>query len=162
MLDKGDKIQKIKVEAALELVDGSSVMGNFFISPGGRLSDILNDSREFLPVETIEGATTVVRKSAIVRATPLQQSEDHQMNASDPYQLFGVTSDVAQDELKARYHDMVRNAHPDRLFSMGLPAPFIDFANSQLARINNAYQKICQDRQFTRDSSTSAPPPGCH
>jgi len=162
MIDQGDKVPKIKVEAALELVDGSSVMGNFFVSPGGRLSDILNDSREFLPVETIEGTTTVVRKAAIVRATPLQQSSDHQMNATDPYKLLGVTTDVAPDELKARYHDMVRNAHPDRLFSMGLPDPFIDFANTQLARINNAYQKICRDRKFSRDSSSSSPPPGSH
>ena len=148
MINQGDKMPRTKVETALELTDGSSVMGFLFITPGGRLSDMLNDSREFLPVETLEGTTTVVRKASIVRATPLQQAAAHPMNSTDPYKLFGVANDVTPDDLKARYHEMVRDAHPDRLHSLGLPDPFIDFANTQLARINDAYQKICKEKRF--------------
>ena len=73
MRDSNDNKAKIKLETVLELQDGSSILGIFFVTPQARLTDLLSDSREFLPIEMTDGTLTVVRKDAIVRATPLQQ-----------------------------------------------------------------------------------------
>ena len=58
------------------------------------------------------------------------------------------------DELKAIYHRKVQETHPDKLTAMGLPPEFVQLANDKIARINDAYDRICQQRQT---STASAP-----
>ena len=146
MFDSGEKTTKARFEATIELVDGSSVLGVFFVSPQARLSDLLNDQREFLPIEMTDGSITVVRKSSIVRATPLRQEA---LNGTvDPYTILNVKASVSYDELKAAYHAMCREYHPDKLQSLGLPNSMVDFGNAQMARINDAFQRICREKNF--------------
>ncbi|MEJ2124774.1 MAG: hypothetical protein P8Y47_08170 [Alphaproteobacteria bacterium] len=39
--------------------------------------------------------------------------------------------------------------HPDKLMARGLPQEMIDLATSKIARFNNAYDVIRQQRQLT-------------
>ena len=146
MFDSGEKTTKSRFEATIELVDGSSVLGVFFVSPQARFSDLLNDQREFLPIEMTDGSITVVRKSSIVRATPLRQEA---LNGTvDPYTILNVKASVSYDELKTAYHAMCREYHPDKLQSLGLPSTMVDFGNAQMARINDAFQRICREKNY--------------
>lgn len=136
---------KVKIEVELELQDGSVMLGHVFGAPKQRLSDLLNDQRQFLPFAASNGIVTVLRKSSIRRATPVQQSEPAEP-AKDPYKILGVSESISDEALKDAYYEIGRRTHPDRLFALGLPKDFIELANEKMARINDAYRRIGQQR----------------
>ena len=53
------------------LADGSSLRGKIFVPVQTRLSDVLNDSRQFLPVESSDGVLLALAKSSIKHVTLL-------------------------------------------------------------------------------------------
>jgi len=65
---------------------------------------------------------------------------------TDPYVILGLSYVADDDELKQTYRRLVRENHPDSLMARGVPAEFVKLANDKLAAINNAYEKIEQER----------------
>ncbi|WP_281301283.1 MULTISPECIES: molecular chaperone DjiA [unclassified Iodidimonas] len=65
---------------------------------------------------------------------------------NSPYTILGVSPDIADDDLKAAYHRLIKENHPDRLMAMGLPREFISVANDRLASINAAYDRVKAQR----------------
>jgi len=65
---------------------------------------------------------------------------------SDPYVLLGVARDVSEADLKSHYRKLIREHHPDTLIAQGVPQEFIDIANDKLAAINDAYDRIENER----------------
>ena len=160
-----DKLPKRKMAVAIELTSGDRVSGALFISPQGRVLDLLNDDRGFLPFETDEGALTFLRKEAIRRVTPIA-SNGGAGNASgagsgqappppppseaeqeDPYRLLGVPPEIDTEALREAYRQRCREYHPDRLQALGLPKEFIDLATRRMASINAAYDRIHELRR---------------
>ena len=64
----------------------------------------------------------------------------------DPYELLGIEHDATDEQVKKAYRQLVRENHPDRLVSQGMPQEFIDMANEKLATINGAYDQIRKQR----------------
>jgi DnaJ like chaperone protein len=64
----------------------------------------------------------------------------------DPYELLGISHDASDEEVKSAYRKLVRENHPDRLVSQGMPQEFIEMANDKLATINGAYEEIRKQR----------------
>ena len=60
----------------------------------------------------------------------------------DPYQILGVDPKASDDEVRNTYHRRVQNYHPDVIQGAGLPREFVDLANMQMARINDAFERI--------------------
>ncbi len=69
--------------------------------------------------------------------------EDH---GGNPYDSLRLSPDASDAEIKARYRQLVRDNHPDRLMANGVPAEFIELATRKLAAINAAYDKIAKER----------------
>ncbi len=67
-------------------------------------------------------------------------------DASDPYTILGVSRDISDAELKAAYRKLVREHHPDTLMAQGLPQEFVDVANTKVAAINDAYDRVAEER----------------
>jgi DnaJ-domain-containing protein 1 len=152
MDDSAPKSQKTKLAIELEIEGGQRMLGHLFVSSQQRLPDLLNDAQAFLPFETNEGLIKIIRKSIIRSITPLHQVT-LPMTSTDPYEILGVAPSIADEELKNIYHRRVQETHPDKLIAMGLPAEFVQLANEKLARINDAYDRICQQRQARGDVS---------
>ena len=71
MYDSDEKIAKCKTEAAVELEDGTTLLGFLFVKPMQRISDLLNDHRQFLPLQVTDGPIVHLHKSKIAKVTQL-------------------------------------------------------------------------------------------
>jgi len=65
---------------------------------------------------------------------------------TDPYVILGVSYVASEEEIKQTYRRLVRENHPDSLIARGVPPEFVKLATDKLAAINNAYEKIQQER----------------
>ncbi len=82
MLVAKNDVQGIKTEVELTMADGSVLYGEMFLSGECQVLDILNGEKQFLPFEGMDGAVSVINKTAIAKIT--QYSNVH----SDDGKLF--------------------------------------------------------------------------
>ena len=64
----------------------------------------------------------------------------------DPFEILGLTPDAADQEIKARYRELVKRHHPDALVSKGVPPEFLIAAERRLAAITAAFEAIQTER----------------
>ncbi|WP_029009592.1 TerB family tellurite resistance protein [Azospirillum halopraeferens] len=69
----------------------------------------------------------------------------------DPYTALGVPRGADEATVRAAYHRLVREHHPDLLIAHGLPEEFIAQANERMAAINAAYDQIRKEGVAVRD-----------
>ena len=69
--------------------------------------------------------------------------------AADPYEVIGVKPAASDAEIKSAYRRLMRENHPDKLMSQGLPEEFIEVANKKAAEINAAYDRIKAERNLS-------------
>ena len=75
------------------------------------------------------------------RSTAVTENPD-----SDPYTILGCQRTDDLTVIKKRYHELLKEYHPDQIQSLKLPQGFIQFANEQVRRLTDAYQSIASDR----------------
>jgi DnaJ like chaperone protein len=68
--------------------------------------------------------------------------------SGDPYLLLGASSDWTDDKLKRHYRKLLKEYHPDRMVSRGVPPEFLKIANDRMATINEAWGHIKAERGF--------------
>lgn len=69
------------------------------------------------------------------------------VHGRDPYKVLGVSPADDFSTIRRRYRGLVREHHPDRLFSSGLPQEFQVIANERMAALNAAYAEIEKERR---------------
>ncbi|HEX6142219.1 MAG TPA: TerB family tellurite resistance protein [Geminicoccaceae bacterium] len=69
-------------------------------------------------------------------------------SSNDAYDVLGIQHTVKDEEVKQTYRKLVREHHPDRLVSKGLPPELVEQANRRLAAINAAYDQIAKERKL--------------
>ncbi len=141
MYESDEKIDKWPVEVEVNLNGGERLLGILFVKPMQRLSELLNDTREFLPLRTTDGLIVHIRKSTIAKAVQLNQNVESGAIV-DPYEVLGVAPRINDEDLKKTYHKLCSHNHPDKLLSLDLSPEFADMANSRLRRIIDAYNRI--------------------
>lgn len=62
--------------------------------------------------------------------------------ACDPWQVLGLPRDADLATARARWRDLVRTTHPDRMIARGLPVDAVKLATARLAAINRAWEEI--------------------
>ncbi len=60
----------------------------------------------------------------------------------DPYTALGASPDMTIVEIRALWRQLVRDNHPDRALSRGLPPEAIRLAERRMAAINRAWERI--------------------
>lgn len=66
--------------------------------------------------------------------------------SSDPWQVLGVPRDADLATVRARWRELVRSGHPDRMIARGLPIETVKLATARLAAINRAWEEISARR----------------
>jgi len=64
------------------------------------------------------------------------------------YKILNCTPESSNQEIKSSYKKLVKDFHPDKIVSKGLPEEFIDFASNRFREIQESYEKIRQERGF--------------
>ncbi len=154
MYESDEKISKWKIEVQVELDNGTRLLGFLFVNPTQRLSDLLNDQRSFLPMQTADGLIVQLAKSTIAKVVQLDQKAEAEA-ITDPYDILGVSPRVSDEKLKESYHALCNGYHPDKLVSVGVAPEFIDLANSRITRIIDAYRRVRNLRRGTAGNGQS-------
>ncbi len=71
-----------------------------------------------------------------------------QGNAIDPYRILGVSRDMPLNEIKKVWRSLVLQFHPDALKSRGIPQEAVRVSELQLARFNQAWKVIQEDKRL--------------
>ena len=64
------------------------------------------------------------------------------------YKMLNCNPASSNEEIKSNYKKLVKDFHPDKIISKGLPEEFIDFASNRFREIHESYEKIRQERGF--------------
>jgi DnaJ like chaperone protein len=64
------------------------------------------------------------------------------------YKMLNCSPESSNEEIKSNYKKLVKEFHPDKIISKGLPEEFIDFASNRFREIHESYEKIRQERGF--------------
>lgn len=145
-------IPKQKLGVEIELEDGRLIYGYLFCAGQGRLTDVLNDDRTFLPFEHTDGKFTSLKKTAFRAVTPVQPPDDS-YDGTDPYRVLNVARDARLDDIKQAYHTRSAANHPDRLHGNGGSADEIEAATQRMTRINDAYSKLIKEYEDARPAA---------
>jgi DnaJ like chaperone protein len=60
----------------------------------------------------------------------------------DPWRVLGVPRDADLDTIRARWRELVKQNHPDRMIARGLPIETVNLANARMGAINRAWREI--------------------
>ena len=134
----------------MELDNGTRMLGALFIKQVQRISDLLNDQRQFLPFENSDGRILYLNKATVSNVTQLVREAGLDI-AMDPHEILSVPQNISDEDLRDAYHRMCSQNHPDKLQSPGVSPDLINIANSRVIRIIDAYKRIQTQR---RDAAT--------
>lgn len=78
------------------------------------------------------------------RASPPPPPRRRPATLARHYAILELDPDCAPDEVKSAYRRLVKEYHPDRIASLGLPKGFTEFAGQKFREIQGAYEAIRQ------------------
>lgn len=129
--------------------------GIVYLAPGQRISDLLNDDRGFLPVESDAGEVRVISKRAIMEIEPLGEEAVPEtggnvvtMVSGSAYDLLGVSADADDAHIRTVYHDRLASVAPKHIEAMTSNPDLIAAAVSLRSRYRTAFEAIMHSRQI--------------
>ena len=133
-------LQRNAVSVEITLTDGAAFFARMFLPMQGRVSDVLNDERQFLPVET-DGESLALAK-ATIKQVRFPAAAKAPYRGKCPYSLLGLQEGATMEEIKKAYRELCTANHPDRVRGSGLGQDFVEFATENMMRINSAYAQL--------------------
>lgn len=152
-------ISRARQKVRLINFNDNIIEGYIFIAYGQRVSDLLNDDRGFIPVESASGEMRVVSKRAIMEIEILDKPESDRTSgdgASDvvvlgggnAYDLLGVKPDAEDGLIRAVYLDKMNSVDIELLQSMTQNNDVLQAARIIRDRYEAAYDSICHTRKI--------------
>jgi DnaJ like chaperone protein len=88
----------------------------------------------------------LIRASARPATAPNSASPSHRL--ADAYAVLGISPDASESDTKNAYRKLIRENHPDKIASKGLPESMRSVAEARSREINAAYDLIKKTREF--------------
>lgn len=79
-------------------------------------------------------------------ATYRQIKARHLPGVTDPYEILGVDPEIDDAALRRHWRNLVRELHPDRMLSRGVPEEAQRLAEERLAAVNEAWDQVRKAR----------------
>ena len=108
-------------------------------------------------VALADGVLHPAEEAALKRTKEIFHLSDQQFNniksgyfddVDKSYKILNCTPESSDQEIKSNYKKLVKDFHPDRIVSKGLPEEFTEFATKRFREIQEAYEKIRRERNF--------------
>ncbi len=134
-------VQKDRLLVELELSSASVVYGWLFAQRSARLSDALNDSRDFIPFEQIDGEVVIIAKPSISKVIEICNVTAI-LNEPNPYRVLGARPNDDIDTVRKRYHDLLSRCHPDKFASRDPSEQFLEILRTVTQALVENFDKI--------------------
>lgn len=111
-----------------------------------------NDIREVKTIierlkREMEIARTVAqRQNSNSSYTDYEQTSHNAGNVMECYRVLGCSPESSNEELKKKYHELIRELHPDKVRGTGNSNYLVNLAEEQVKKINEAYDIIKKTR----------------
>lgn len=158
--------QQMTVPAELTLDAGEVLKGRFLISATRSIFEVLNGDAHFFEFETYQGERSLISRTTIKFVKLVSVSSANHLKGRmretetfDPYQVLGVTTDTAFDDIRAAYLRLSKVYHPDRFHGIDLPAEVRDYLAAMVRRINAAYSSLEAPVQAARRAAIAKAQP---
>ncbi len=132
--------------------------GYVFLAYSQRLSDLLNDDRAFLPIETDDGEVKVVSKRAIMEVEVLEMEKPQSKSAriddvvsvlsANAYDILGTAHDADDSSIRLRYLDLKETVSVSRLARLTENKDLLAAADQIRRRYDAAYDSITNARKI--------------
>ena len=148
------RISKMSVESKVTLSTGKELEGKLFVRPDERVSDLLNDPRDFLPLVLSEDETLLIRKSSISHVLPMGEPKaqheqtssysysssgfDKKMDRREAIEILGVSRIHTIEDVKRAFQTQIKLVHPDHGGSPFLASKVTEARNLLLANLKKA------------------------
>lgn len=76
------------------------------------------------------------------RAQQAQPSQQHPIKPADPYELFKIKPGASREEIDARYKELAKDYHPDKVAHLGEDLRKV--AHEKMIEIQAAYELLTQ------------------
>ncbi|MFN3233461.1 MAG: DnaJ family molecular chaperone [Alphaproteobacteria bacterium] len=148
-------VEKDRLLVEMELSSSTILFGWLFAHRGARLSDALNDDRNFIPFEQIDGEGVIISKSSITRIVEICNVSAI-LTDSDPYRILGVRRSQDMDHIRRHYHDLLSRCHPDKYEARDPSESFLETLRAVTQALVESFNTIRNDRQ-SGDTAPKAP-----
>lgn len=133
--------------------------GCVFLAYSQRLSDLLNDDRDFLPIETDEGEVKVISKRAIMEVEILEldraeapRGKRHEdvvsVLSANAYDVIGVSHDADDASIRLRYTALKEEISRARLAAFTANTDLLLAAEQISKRYDAAFDSITNARKI--------------
>ena len=108
-------------------------------------------------IAAADGTLHPAEETALKRIKDIFQISEHQFDNIKAvyfkeldryYKTLNCTPQSSNEEIKSNYKKLVKDFHPDKIVSKGLPEEFTDFATKRFREIQQAYGEIKKERNF--------------
>lgn len=129
--------------------DGARLNGTLLIGQGKGLVEALNGTGGFVEFEPFGGERGFLAKTALRHVRLIQAPRPANLPARarglddlDPHGVLGVPADAAFETVKAAWHRLAKEYHPDRTAGVELPKEVRDYIGQMAKRINAAFAAL--------------------
>jgi len=136
------------------------IEGYVFLAYNQRVSDLLNDDRDFLPIATDAGEMRVMSKRAIMEIEVIEddsqknrRKEDRntevvQLMSGNAYDILGVEQNADDSVVHAMYLEKITSVEPAKVLEVFNNSELAQAAEQLTSRYSSAYDAITHTRQI--------------
>ncbi|MEZ5844676.1 MAG: J domain-containing protein [Hyphomicrobiaceae bacterium] len=144
-----DNLSALTIAVEVTLADGRQLAGRAALAHGRSIHQLLDGSDGFLYLEGFDGDADFLPKADIrglkvVRGSPAQPLVQPSATARDidPARVLGVARNAPWEDIRAAYHRLVKQYHPDRYAGLDLPPEVARYLDAMAKQVNLAFRLL--------------------